>query len=242
MLSSQVTLLINELAASGESELGIKLDEGTVERLLAYSRSVADFPTAVKEVDTPTDTPIDTPTDTLTDTPTPVALSPSCSALHFWFSYLSWNGGLQGLHVAVKNVHAHTHADFIVRKECMPRARHTSSVLQDTFAVHCGYCCSVKRVYVSGTAVTATKGSDSPFMKVDPLCQACFVVFQRVHLRIGFGSSLSNRTQACLRKTSYAGLLVPQHQLNITIVYRGGLPQPTSCSLSSRAQLTPHTV
>lgn len=46
----QVSLLISELAASGQAELGIQLDEGTVERLLAYSRSVADFPTAVKEV------------------------------------------------------------------------------------------------------------------------------------------------------------------------------------------------
>ena len=46
----QVSLLINELAGSGQAELGIQLDEGTVERLLAYSRSVADFPTAVKEV------------------------------------------------------------------------------------------------------------------------------------------------------------------------------------------------
>ena len=46
----QVSLLISELAASGQAELGIQLDEGTVERLLAYSPSVADFPTAVKEV------------------------------------------------------------------------------------------------------------------------------------------------------------------------------------------------
>lgn len=41
--------LIRELSAAGESELGIHLDSGVVERLCAYSRSVADFPTAVKE-------------------------------------------------------------------------------------------------------------------------------------------------------------------------------------------------
>lgn len=49
-LLRQVSLLINELAKSGEAELGIELDGGVLERLLAYSRSVADFPTAVKEV------------------------------------------------------------------------------------------------------------------------------------------------------------------------------------------------
>ena len=41
--------LIRELSAAGERELGIRLDSGVVERLCAYSRSVADFPTAVKE-------------------------------------------------------------------------------------------------------------------------------------------------------------------------------------------------
>lgn len=46
----QLSTLISELAASGEAELKVQLDEGVMERLLAYSRSVASFPTAVKEV------------------------------------------------------------------------------------------------------------------------------------------------------------------------------------------------
>lgn len=45
----EVTTLIDELAQAGETELGIKLDTGYVERLCAYARSVAHFPTAVKE-------------------------------------------------------------------------------------------------------------------------------------------------------------------------------------------------
>ena len=45
----QVSKLITELAASGQAELGITLDTGYVERLLAYARSVAHFPTALKE-------------------------------------------------------------------------------------------------------------------------------------------------------------------------------------------------
>lgn len=46
----ELSMLIRELAASGEAELKVQLDEGAMERLLAYSRSVASFPTAVKEV------------------------------------------------------------------------------------------------------------------------------------------------------------------------------------------------
>ena len=45
----QLSTLITELASSGEAELKVKLDDGVMERLLAYSRSVASFPTAVKE-------------------------------------------------------------------------------------------------------------------------------------------------------------------------------------------------
>ena len=44
-----VNLIIGELAAAGEAELGIKLDDGCVDRLNAYARAVAHFPTAVKE-------------------------------------------------------------------------------------------------------------------------------------------------------------------------------------------------
>ena len=45
----QVTLLIEELASGGAPALGISMADGYVERLHAYSRSVAHFPTAVKE-------------------------------------------------------------------------------------------------------------------------------------------------------------------------------------------------
>ncbi len=45
----QLSKLITELAASGQAELKVQLDDGVMERLLAYSRSVASFPTAVKE-------------------------------------------------------------------------------------------------------------------------------------------------------------------------------------------------
>lgn len=47
----EVSKLIEELAKAGEGDLHIKLDAGYVERLLAYARSVAHFPTAVKEFD-----------------------------------------------------------------------------------------------------------------------------------------------------------------------------------------------
>ena len=46
----QVTELIEELNAAGCDALGLTADPGTVPRLLAYARSVASFPTAVKEV------------------------------------------------------------------------------------------------------------------------------------------------------------------------------------------------
>lgn len=42
--------LIAELAAVAEKETGLQLDEGLEERLCAYARSVASYPTAVKEV------------------------------------------------------------------------------------------------------------------------------------------------------------------------------------------------
>jgi hypothetical protein len=47
---AQLKGLIDELAAAGAAELGTTLDAGLVERLCAYSRSVAHFPTAIKEV------------------------------------------------------------------------------------------------------------------------------------------------------------------------------------------------
>jgi len=47
--TEQVSGLFAELAEGGAAELGVTLDDGTVARLLAYSRSVAHFPTAVKE-------------------------------------------------------------------------------------------------------------------------------------------------------------------------------------------------
>eukprot|EP00195_Chlamydomonas_chlamydogama_P007584 CAMPEP_0202907694 /NCGR_PEP_ID=MMETSP1392-20130828/43520_1 /ASSEMBLY_ACC=CAM_ASM_000868 /TAXON_ID=225041 /ORGANISM="Chlamydomonas chlamydogama, Strain SAG 11-48b" /LENGTH=263 /DNA_ID=CAMNT_0049596709 /DNA_START=187 /DNA_END=978 /DNA_ORIENTATION=- len=46
---AEISKLIEELAAAGSRELGISLNPGSVERLLAYGRSVAHFPTAVKE-------------------------------------------------------------------------------------------------------------------------------------------------------------------------------------------------
>lgn len=45
----QVEKLINELAGAGANALGIQLDDGTLPRLSAYAKSVAHFPTAVKE-------------------------------------------------------------------------------------------------------------------------------------------------------------------------------------------------
>jgi len=45
----QVEQLIRELAAAGGAALGVQLEGGLEERLCAYARSVAHFPTAVKE-------------------------------------------------------------------------------------------------------------------------------------------------------------------------------------------------
>jgi hypothetical protein len=47
--AEEVSKLISELAAAGSEELGVTLDDGTLPRLMAYARSVAHFPTAVKE-------------------------------------------------------------------------------------------------------------------------------------------------------------------------------------------------
>ena len=46
---SEVEELISELGHAGSAALGAELDSGLVERLCAYARSVAHFPTAVKE-------------------------------------------------------------------------------------------------------------------------------------------------------------------------------------------------
>lgn len=50
-LSSQVASLIAELASAAAEERGLTFDAGIEDRLCAYSRAVAHFPTAVKEVD-----------------------------------------------------------------------------------------------------------------------------------------------------------------------------------------------
>lgn len=47
--SAQLADIITELSAAGEQALGVKLDKGVFDRLAAYGRSVAHFPTAVKE-------------------------------------------------------------------------------------------------------------------------------------------------------------------------------------------------
>lgn len=41
--------MIEELAGAGAGALGIQLGDGLRERLEAYARSVADYPTALKE-------------------------------------------------------------------------------------------------------------------------------------------------------------------------------------------------
>lgn len=46
----QVSDLIAELASAAAAEKGLAFEEGLEERLCAYSRAVAHFPTAVKEV------------------------------------------------------------------------------------------------------------------------------------------------------------------------------------------------
>ncbi|KAI7836615.1 hypothetical protein COHA_009500 [Chlorella ohadii] len=47
--TAEVSALIGELAAAGSQALGVQLEPGVEARLLAYARSVAHFPTAVKE-------------------------------------------------------------------------------------------------------------------------------------------------------------------------------------------------
>ena len=47
---AEVSALFEEMAGAGAAALGIALPPGTVDRLNAYSRSVAHFPTAVKEL------------------------------------------------------------------------------------------------------------------------------------------------------------------------------------------------
>ncbi|KAK9836876.1 hypothetical protein WJX74_010188 [Apatococcus lobatus] len=47
--TDEVAGLMKELGGVGGAELGVQLDDKFVERLLAYARSVASFPTAVKE-------------------------------------------------------------------------------------------------------------------------------------------------------------------------------------------------
>jgi hypothetical protein len=49
--AQQLADVVAELSAAGEQELGVKLDAGVLDRLKAYGRSVAHFPTAVKEFD-----------------------------------------------------------------------------------------------------------------------------------------------------------------------------------------------
>ena len=47
--SEQLKAEVTELCAAGEAALGVKLAPGAFERLAAYGRVVAHFPTAVKE-------------------------------------------------------------------------------------------------------------------------------------------------------------------------------------------------
>ena len=49
-LHFQFSSLITELASAAASEKGLTFEEAMEDRLCAYSRSVAHFPTAVKEV------------------------------------------------------------------------------------------------------------------------------------------------------------------------------------------------
>ena len=46
---AQLAALVDELCAAGEAALGVTLEPGVYARLAAYGRSVAHFPTAVKE-------------------------------------------------------------------------------------------------------------------------------------------------------------------------------------------------
>ncbi|KAG0504356.1 hypothetical protein M758_6G024300 [Ceratodon purpureus] len=45
----EVAELIDELAGAAAAEMGVEFDSGVVDRLCAYARSIAHFPTAVKE-------------------------------------------------------------------------------------------------------------------------------------------------------------------------------------------------
>ena len=47
--AKEVTALIEELIAGVAKEKGVQFAEGSTERLMAYARAVAHFPTAVKE-------------------------------------------------------------------------------------------------------------------------------------------------------------------------------------------------
>jgi hypothetical protein len=49
--AAQLESLVAELCASGEAALGVALPAGAFDRLVAYGRSVAHFPTAVKELE-----------------------------------------------------------------------------------------------------------------------------------------------------------------------------------------------
>jgi hypothetical protein len=48
--AAEVSALLDELLDAGSAALGVPRAPGAVERLMAYARSVAHFPTAVKEV------------------------------------------------------------------------------------------------------------------------------------------------------------------------------------------------
>lgn len=45
----QTAELVEELASAGAAALGVRLEAGAWERLAAYARSVANYPTALKE-------------------------------------------------------------------------------------------------------------------------------------------------------------------------------------------------
>jgi len=49
--AEELASLVAELCAAGEAELGVTLEPGAMPRLAAYGRSVAHFPTAVKELE-----------------------------------------------------------------------------------------------------------------------------------------------------------------------------------------------
>lgn len=51
VLKVKVVKLIEELTRAAEIYKNVSFDNGVVERLLAYARSVSNYPTAVKEVE-----------------------------------------------------------------------------------------------------------------------------------------------------------------------------------------------